>query len=91
MNQQVLSNKRTPIDIRRRLYQAIVVYIRLWGSESWALKEEDISKLETFHHGRMRLLFYHPLPWPPAADSARHWPHLLREPYTTGIAAKFII
>jgi hypothetical protein len=54
MNRQVLSNKRIPIDIRRRrLYQAIVVNIGLWGSESWALKE-DRSKLETFHHNCLR-------------------------------------
>jgi hypothetical protein len=32
-------NKKIPIDIRRRLYQAIVVNIALWGSESWALKD----------------------------------------------------
>jgi hypothetical protein len=55
MNQQVLSNKRIPIDIRRRLYQAIVVNIGLWGSErSWVLKEEDRSKLEMFRHNCLR-------------------------------------
>jgi hypothetical protein len=44
MNRQVLSNKRIPIDIRRRLYQAIVVnHIELWGSESWALKRYTIA------------------------------------------------
>jgi hypothetical protein len=59
MNQQVLSNKKIPIDVFRRLYQAIVANIALWGSESWALEEEDRPKLETFHHGslhRMRNL-----------------------------------
>jgi hypothetical protein len=40
--------------IRHRLYQAIVANIALWGSESWALKEEDRSKLETFHHNCLR-------------------------------------
>jgi hypothetical protein len=54
MNQQVLSNKRIPIGIRRRLYQATVGNIALWGAESWALKEADRSKLETFHHGCLR-------------------------------------
>lgn len=54
MNKQLLSNKKIPIDIRRRLYQAIVVNIALWGSESWALKEADRSKLEAFHHGCLR-------------------------------------
>jgi hypothetical protein len=39
MNKQLLSNKRIPIDIRRRLYQAIVINIALWGSESWSLKK----------------------------------------------------
>jgi hypothetical protein len=38
--QQVLSNRKIPMHIRRRLYQAIVAHIALWGSESWALKEE---------------------------------------------------
>ena len=54
MNRQVLSKKRISIDIRRRLYQAIVVNIALWGSESWALKEENRKKLETFHHSCLR-------------------------------------
>jgi hypothetical protein len=54
MNQQVLSNKRIPIGIRRRLYQATVGNIALWGAESWALKKADRSKLETFHHGCLR-------------------------------------
>jgi hypothetical protein len=51
MNKQLLGNKKIPIDIRRRLYQAIVVNIALWGSESWAPKEADRSKLEAFRHG----------------------------------------
>jgi hypothetical protein len=39
MNQQVLSNEKTRINIRRMLYQANVFNIALWGSESWALNE----------------------------------------------------
>jgi hypothetical protein len=54
MNQQVLSNRNIPMHIRRRLYQAIDAKISLWGSESWALKEEDRSNLETFHHNCLR-------------------------------------
>jgi hypothetical protein len=54
MNKQLLSNKKIPIDLRRRLYQAIVVNIALGGSESWALKEANRSKLEAFHHGCLR-------------------------------------
>jgi hypothetical protein len=53
-NRQVLGNKRIPMDIRRRLYQAIVVNIALWGSDSWALKEGKSAKLETFHHSCLR-------------------------------------
>jgi hypothetical protein len=34
MNKQLLGNKKIPIDIRRRLYQALVVNIALWGCES---------------------------------------------------------
>jgi hypothetical protein len=37
MNKQLLGNKKIPIDIRRRLYQAIVVNSTL--GKSWALKE----------------------------------------------------
>jgi hypothetical protein len=54
MNKQLLSNKKIPINIRRRLYQAIVVNIVLWGSECWALKEPNRSKLEAFHHRCLR-------------------------------------
>jgi hypothetical protein len=52
--QAITGQQKIPIDIRRRLYQAIVVNIALWGSESWALKEADRSKLEAFHHGCLR-------------------------------------
>jgi hypothetical protein len=54
MNKQLLGNKKIPIDIRRRLYQALVVNIALWGCESWALKEADRAKLEVLHHGCLR-------------------------------------
>jgi hypothetical protein len=54
MNQQVLRNKRIPKAIRRRIYQAIVVNLALWGCESWALKADDRNKLESFHHGCLR-------------------------------------
>jgi hypothetical protein len=50
MRKQLLCNKQIPIDIRRRVYQATVVNIALWGCESWALKEADRCKQETFHH-----------------------------------------
>jgi hypothetical protein len=52
MNMQLLGNKKIPVDICRGLYQVfVVVIISLWGSESWALKEVDRSKLEASHHG----------------------------------------
>jgi hypothetical protein len=44
MNRQVFSNKKIRIDICRRLYEAIVVNIALWGCESWALEEENRAK-----------------------------------------------
>jgi hypothetical protein len=56
MRKQLLCNKHIPIDIRRRLFQATVVNIALWGCESWALKEAERSKLETFHHQCLRKL-----------------------------------
>jgi hypothetical protein len=54
MNRQVLGSNKIRMEIRRRLYTAIVVNIALWGSESWALKEENRAKLETFHHSCLR-------------------------------------
>jgi hypothetical protein len=54
MNRQVLSNKKIPIDIWRRLNQAIVVNVALWGSESWALKEENRKNLKSLHHSCLR-------------------------------------
>jgi hypothetical protein len=45
--QAITGQQKIPIDIRRRLYQAIVVNIALWGSESWALKAEPNWKLST--------------------------------------------
>jgi hypothetical protein len=54
MRKELLGNKQILIDISRRLYQATVVNIALWGCESWALKEADRSKLEAFHQGCLR-------------------------------------
>jgi hypothetical protein len=54
MNKQLLGNKRLSMDIRKRLYQAMVVNIALWGCESWALTEENWAKLESFHHSCLR-------------------------------------
>jgi hypothetical protein len=54
MSKQLLGNKKIQVDIRRRLYQALVVNIALWGCESWALKEADRAKLEVLHHGCFR-------------------------------------
>jgi hypothetical protein len=54
MRKQLLCNKQIPIDIRRILYEAAVVNIALWGCESWALKEANKSKLETFYHFCLR-------------------------------------
>jgi hypothetical protein len=49
MTKQLLGNKQIPITIRRRLYQATVVNIVLWGCESLALREANRSKLGAFH------------------------------------------
>jgi hypothetical protein len=54
MKQRVLSNKQIRIDIRRRLYHAIVVNIAFWRCESWTLKEADRSKLETLQQSCLR-------------------------------------
>jgi hypothetical protein len=49
--QAILGNKNIPIDIRRRLYQAIVVNIALWAAGHW---KKNRSKLEAFHHECLR-------------------------------------
>jgi hypothetical protein len=54
MNKQLLGNKRISMDIRKRLYQAMVVNIALWGCESWALTKKNRAKLESFHHSCLR-------------------------------------
>ncbi len=54
MNPNVFRRKEIPISLRMRTYQAIIMNLALWGCESWALKEEDRSKLETFHHNCLR-------------------------------------
>jgi hypothetical protein len=38
-NRQVHRNKELPIDIRKRLYQAMIVNIALWGSEAGLRKK----------------------------------------------------
>jgi hypothetical protein len=54
INRQVLGDKHISMDIRKGLYQAMVVNIALWGCESWALKEKNRAKLESFHHSCLR-------------------------------------
>ena len=49
LNKLVFRNKDIDIQIRKRVYVAIVVNILLWGCESWALTVDDRRKLEVFH------------------------------------------
>ena len=49
LNKLVFRNKDIDIQIRKRIYIAIVINILLWGCESWALTSEDRRKLEIFH------------------------------------------
>jgi hypothetical protein len=51
--QAITGQQNIPIDIRRRLYQAIVVNIALWEAKAGHWKT-DRSKLEAFHHECLR-------------------------------------
>jgi hypothetical protein len=50
--QAITGQQNIPIDIRRRLYQAIVVNIALWEAKAGHWKSR--SKLEAFHHECLR-------------------------------------
>jgi hypothetical protein len=54
MNKNVFRRRETPVSLRLRTHQAIIVNPGPWGCESWALKENDRRKLEAFHHRCLR-------------------------------------
>ena len=49
MRALVFANPYIPLPLKRALYTSLVVNLLLWGCENWALKEEPLRKLQTFH------------------------------------------
>ena len=49
MRALVFSNPYIPLPLKRALYTSLVVNLLLWGCENWALREESLRKLQTFH------------------------------------------
>ena len=56
LGQSIFRNRRISLDIRCQLYLAITVNILLWGCDSWALKESQITRLSSFHNRSLRKL-----------------------------------
>jgi hypothetical protein len=50
MNKNILRCKDIISNLCLRTYNAIIVNLLLWGSESWAPKEEDRRRIKVFHH-----------------------------------------
>ena len=49
LNKLVFRNVDIDVQIRKRIYIAIITNILLWGCESWALTSEERRKMEVFH------------------------------------------
>jgi hypothetical protein len=47
-------SRDVPLDIKLKLYLAILLNTILWGCESWALLDSDAKAIETFHHYSIR-------------------------------------
>ena len=47
-------DKNISIKLRKKIYEAIVANLMLWGCESWGLLEEDKRRLEVCHHRCLR-------------------------------------
>lgn len=50
LNKPVFRSKDISIDIRRRIYVAIIINTLLWGCESWPLTVANRRKLDVFHN-----------------------------------------
>ena len=49
----ISQNRKISLDIHSQLYLAITVNILLWGCDSWALKQNQLAKLSSFHNRSM--------------------------------------
>ena len=55
-NKAILSDRKTPPHVKRRLYQSIVLSSLLWGIEGWTISEEAATQLKQFQTFAMSIL-----------------------------------
>jgi len=55
-NKDILSDRKTPPHIKKRLYQSIVLSSLLWGIEAWTISPAAITLLKQFQTLAMSIL-----------------------------------
>ena len=56
LRQSVFSNKDVRLEMKGRIYVALILTILLYGSECWFLREQELQKLQRFHHDCVRAM-----------------------------------
>ena len=52
----LLAMKGFPLKVKGKIYKACVQSVLLYGSETWAMKVEDMNKLERAERSMMRMM-----------------------------------
>jgi len=50
LSEGIFRNKHVNLDVKGRVYTALVLSILLYGSECWCLREDLLQQLQTFHN-----------------------------------------
>ena len=50
----MFNNRDLKLETKRRIYQACVLSVLLYGSESWTPLRRDLRRLDSFHHRCIR-------------------------------------
>ena len=56
LRQSIFANKSLSVEARRCVYLSTVVATLLYGSETWAVKADQMRRLEVFHNRRVKSL-----------------------------------
>ena len=56
LQKSIFQNKYLSVETKRVVYKAAVLYILLYGAETWAIKAESLRRMHGFHNRCIRIM-----------------------------------
>ena len=56
LQKSIFQERRLSVETKRRVYEAAVLSVLLYGAETWSIKAESVRRLSGFHHRCIRTI-----------------------------------